>query len=79
MSLPALKTATSPWNTTTRTLASACAAASASAMAAYMVVVMEFFLSTRLKVMVVTPASVCTRMSWVASVMVVFWRIWVEK
>ena len=39
-------------------------------MAAYIVVVMEFFLSTRLKVMVVTPASVWTRMSLVVSVMV---------
>ena len=70
MSLPALKMATSPWNTTTRTLASCSAAARASAMAAYIVVVMEFFLSTRLKVMVVTPASVWTRMSLVVSVMV---------
>jgi hypothetical protein len=32
-------------------------------MAAYMVEVMEFFLSRRLKVMVITPASVWVRMS----------------
>ncbi|MCO4095225.1 MAG: hypothetical protein HEQ37_18185 [Acidovorax sp.] len=43
----------------------------ASAMAAYMSRVMEFFLSTRLKVMVVTPASVWTRMSCVATLVLV--------
>ncbi len=64
MSLPALKMATSPWNTTTRTAASWAAASSASAKVAYMAAVREFFLSTRLKVMVVTPASVWVRMSW---------------
>ncbi|MCY1241984.1 hypothetical protein D3C87_1522740 [compost metagenome] len=63
MSLPALKIVGSPWISTQRTAASLSAVASASASAAYMLLVIEFFLSTRLKVMVITPASVWTRMS----------------
>ncbi|MNN81577.1 hypothetical protein D3C81_1984160 [compost metagenome] len=63
MSLPALKMATSPWNTTTRVAASALAFSSASASAEYIDAVREFFLSTRLNVIVVTPCSWCTRMS----------------
>jgi len=63
MSLPALNTVSWPWNTTTRTLASARACSMPSASAAYMSLVIEFFLSVRLKVRVMTPASVCKRMS----------------
>ena len=63
MSLPALKVVSLPWNTTQRTLASSSAASSASAKVAYMAAVIEFFLSGRLKVSVVTPASVWMRMS----------------
>src|SRR3990167_9900951 len=63
MSLPALKVVSLPWNSTQRTAGSASAASSASASAAYIAAVMEFFLSGRLKVSVVTPASVWTRMS----------------
>src|SRR5256885_16982994 len=40
--------------------------------------VMEFFLSARLKVMVQTPASVCTRMSWVVSLMMVLPCLFLE-
>ena len=70
MSLPALKTVASPCSTTTRTASSVAAEFRASAMLLYMAWVMEFFLSTRLSVMVRTPASVCTKMSWwVVSVM----------
>ena len=58
MSLPALKMVSWPWNTTTRTAASPSACASASAIAPYMAEVMEFFLSTRFRVRVITPASV---------------------
>ena len=57
MSLPALNTVGSPWNTTTRVAASSRAASRVSARAAYMAAVNEFFLPTRLRVMVVTPAS----------------------
>ena len=62
-SLPALKIAMSPWNTSTRTAASSRAAASASAMAPYIAEVIEFFFAARLKVSVQTPSSVCTRIS----------------
>ena len=58
MSLPAEKMVSWPWITTARTALSPEAASSASAMAAYMAAVIEFFLSTRLRVMVSTPASV---------------------
>ena len=57
MSLPALNTASWPWNTTQRTVSSAWAASSASARLAYIADVMEFFLSGRLNVRVVMPAS----------------------
>ena len=72
MSLPALNTVASPWSTTTRTASSVAALVSASAMRLYMAWVMEFFLSTRLSVMVRTPASVCTRMSGEAVVVMKF-------
>ena len=63
MSLPALNTVASPCSSTTRTAASALAWSSASARVLYMAAVMEFFLSTRFSVRVITPASVWTRMS----------------
>lgn len=69
MSLPALKMVGSPWISTQRTAASPSAAASASASSPYMLPVMEFFLSTRLKVRVITPASVWTRMSLMGMVL----------
>ena len=67
MSLPALKMVASPWISTVRTALSCSACASASASSAYIAPVMEFFLSRRLKVMVITPASVWTRMSLMVS------------
>ena len=75
MSLPALKMVTSPCSNTTRTAASACAWSSASAMVAYMAAVMEFFLSTRFSVMVVTPASVWTRMSLMGNLQIQIKRL----
>ena len=63
MSLPALKMVASPWISTARTALSSAAFASASASSAYIALVIEFFLSSRLKVRVITPASVWTRMS----------------
>jgi len=63
MSLPAENTVSWPWITTTRTAASSCALASASARVAYMAAVIEFLRSSRLSVMVITPASAWTRTS----------------
>src|SRR5688500_15540560 len=63
MSLPALKMVASPWISAARTAPSSAALASASASSAYIARVIEFFLSRRLKVRVITPASVWTRMS----------------
>ena len=63
MSLPALKIVASPWISTARTAPSCSAWASASASSPYIAPVIEFFLSRRLKVRVITPASVWTRMS----------------
>ena len=57
MSLPALKIVSCPWNTTTRTIAFASACAKASAIVAYIAEEIEFFFSTRLNVIVITPAS----------------------
>ena len=70
MSLPALKMVSWPWNTTARTAGSACACARASAMLVYMAAVMAFFLSTRFRVMVSTPALVSVRISLSLSFMV---------
>ncbi len=64
MSLPAEKMVSWPCSSTTRTATSPAAASSASASAAYMSAVMEFLRSRRLKVRVITPASVWLRMSW---------------
>ena len=63
MSLPALKIVASPWISTARTSLDCSAVASTSASSPYIALVIEFFLSSRLKVRVITPASVWTRMS----------------
>jgi len=63
MSLPALNTVSWPWMSSTRTAASDCPRSMASARLAYIAEVIEFFLSRRLKVRVITPASTWVRMS----------------
>jgi len=63
ISFPALNTVSCPWKTTTRTSGLASACCKASAISAYMAEVIEFFLSIRLNVMVITPASVWVKMS----------------
>ena len=62
-SLPALNTRSLPWTTTTRTSLLSTAASSASASAVYISFVSAFFLSSRLMVMVSTPASTAVRTS----------------
>src|SRR5450759_3364980 len=66
MSLPALKIVSCPWNTTTRTATSASACTSASAMAAYIGREIEFFFSTRFRVMVITPSVWSINISFMA-------------
>ena len=68
MSLPALKIVASPWISTARTAPSCVGLAPAHRpVRRTSRSVIEFFLSRRLKVMVITPASVWTRMSLMVS------------
>jgi hypothetical protein len=63
MSLPAEKIVSCPWITTTRIVSCSAAWSRASAMLAYIADVIEFFLSIRLNVMVMTPSVTSVNMS----------------